>query len=99
MKGTEMAEQRNLTQENVEEVKRIFKQMQEEVPDLEYWFFPPKQETKSDTLEMITITKEIIEKLVDSLEQESEPKFDFDGHVLLDGFLGRHLARKWKLRI
>jgi len=94
-----MADQRNLTQENVKEVKRIFKQMQEENPDLEYWFFPQKEKTKSDTLELITIAKEIKEKLADSLEQKSELKFDFDGHVLLDGFLGRHLARKWKLRI
>ena len=78
-----MAEQRNLTQENVKEVKRIFKQMQEEVPDLEYWFCPQKKEAKSDTLELITITKEIKEKLADSLEQKSEPKFDFDGHVLM----------------
>jgi len=93
-----MAEQRNLTQENVKEVKRIFKQMQEENPDLEYWFFPQKQETKSGTLEMITIAKEIKEKL-DSFGQNPDLTFDFDGYVLLDGFLGRHLARKWKLRI
>jgi len=93
-----MGEQRNLTQENVKEVKRIFKQMQEEVPDLEYWFCPQKKETKSDTLELITITKEIKEKL-DSLERKLDLIFDFDGHVLIDGALGRHLARKWKLRI
>jgi len=72
--------------------------MQEENPDLEYWFFPQKQETKSDMLEMITIAKEIKEKL-DSLERKFDLIFDFDGHVLIDGVLGRHLARKWKLRI
>jgi len=92
-----MAEQR-LTEENVKELKTIFKQMQEENPDLEYWFFPQKQETKSDMLEMITIAKEIKEKL-DSLERKFDLIFDFDGHVLIDGVLGRHLARKWKLRI
>jgi len=94
-----MAEQRNLTQENVKELKTIFKGMQKENPDLEYWFCPQKKETESDTLELIIITKEIKEKLADSLEQKSELTFDFDGHVLIDGVLGRHLARKWKLRI
>jgi len=92
-----MAKQK-LTRENIKEVKTILNRMQKENPDLEYWFFPQKEKTKSDTLEMITITKEIKEKL-DSLERKFDLIFDFDGHVLLDGFLGRHLARKWKLRI
>jgi len=72
--------------------------MQKENPDLEYWFFPQKEETESDTLELIEITKEIKEKL-DSLERKLNLIFDFDGHVLVDGALGRHLARKWKLRV
>jgi len=93
-----MAEQRNLTQENLKELKTIFRGMQKENPDLEYWFFPQKEKTKSDTLELITIAKEIKEKL-DSLGQNPDLTFDFDGYVLLDGSLGRHLARKWKLRI
>jgi len=47
---------------------------------------------------LIEITKEIKEKL-DSLERKLNLIFDFDGHVLVDGALGRHLARKWKLRV
>ncbi len=93
-----MGELRNLTEENVEELKVTLNRMQKENPDLEYWFFPQKEETKSDTLELIAITKEIKEKL-DSLERKLDLMFDFDGHVLIDGALGRHLARKWKLRI
>jgi len=92
-----MAEQR-LTRENIKEMKTTLKRMQKENPDLEYWFFPQKEETESDTLELIEITKEIKEKL-DSLERKLNLIFDFDGHVLVDGALGRHLARKWKLRV
>ena len=93
-----MGELRNLTKENIDELKTIFKGMQKENPALEYWFFPQKKETKSGILEMITITKEIKEKL-DSVGRKLDLIFDFDGYVLLDGALGRHLARKWKLRI
>jgi len=53
-----MAEQR-LTRENIKEMKTTLKRMQKENPDLEYWFFPQKEETESDTLELIEITKEI----------------------------------------
>jgi len=93
-----MGELRNLTEENVEELKVTLNRMQKENPDLEYWFFPQKEKTKSDTLELIEITKEIKEKL-ESIERKLGLIFDFDGHVLIDGALGRHLARKWKLRI
>jgi len=82
----------------VKKLKTILKQMQEENPDFEYWFFPQKKETKSDTLELITITKGIKEKLYSS-KGKLDLTFDFDGYVLLDGALGRHLARKWKLRV
>jgi len=54
-----MGELRNLTEENVDELKATLKRMQKENPDLEYWFFPQKEETESDTLELIEITKEI----------------------------------------
>ena len=93
-----MGELRNLTEENVEELKVTLNRMQKENPDLEYWFFPQKEETESDTLKLVKITEEIKEKL-DSLERKLNLIFDFDGHVLVDGALGRHLARKWKLRI
>ena len=93
-----MGELRNLTEENVEELKVTLKQMQKENPDLEYRFFPQKEETESDMLKLTKITEDIKEKL-DSLERKLNLIFDFDGHVLVDGALGRHLARKWKLRI
>jgi len=97
MKGTEMAKQR-LTRENIKEMKTILKRMQEENPDLEYWFLLPRGETKSNTVKIIIITKGIKEKLYSS-KGKLDLIFDFDGHVLIDGALGRHLARKWKLRI
>ena len=41
-----MGEQRNLTEENVEELKKHLKLMQETNPDLEYRFFKQKEHEK-----------------------------------------------------
>ena len=77
-----MGEQRNLTEENVEELRARLKRMQQDNPDLEYRFFQQNEITKSNALNTITIVKEIREK-VNSLECKLD--LIFDGHVLIDG--------------
>jgi len=76
-----MGEQRNLTEENVEELKAHLKRMQQDNPDLEYRFFQQNEITKSDAPDT-KLLKEIKEK-VDSLERKLD--LIFDGHVLIDG--------------
>jgi len=65
-----MAEQRNLTQENVKELKTIFKRMQEENPDVEYWFFPITQ-LRQQTVELPYYSqhRKLLESLFANLER------------------------------
>jgi len=52
-----MGELRNLTEENVEELKVNLKRMQQDNPDLEYRFF---QQNETDTLDIITINGHVL---------------------------------------
>jgi len=70
------------TEENIEELKTHLKRMQQDNPDLEYSFFKQSETTKLNTPDIVTIVKEIKEK-IDLLERKLD--LIFDGHVLIDG--------------
>ena len=72
-----MAEQKNLTEENVEELKTKLQQMQQDNPELKYRFFEQAEEENDQAL-----NKKILEKLEDINRQL---KLIFDGHVLING--------------
>ena len=74
-----MGEQRNLTEENVEELKAKLEQMQVNNPELEYSFF--NQNSPAEKFND-KILKEVLEKM-ESLERKID--LIFDGHVLMDG--------------
>ena len=81
MKGGEvMGEQRNLTEENVEELRKHLEKMQQKNPDLTYRFFPQDEPPQADR--RLVSNNEILEKL-ESIERQL--KMIFDGHVLIDG--------------
>ena len=78
-----MGEQRNLTQENVKELTGVLDKMKETNKELEYRFFNQNEEqTEPDAPDMITLLKEIKNK-VDALERKVS--IIFDGHVLING--------------
>ena len=77
-----MGEQRNLTEENVEELKTQLEKMQESNPDLEYRFFPQEETAQGDAPDQITILKEILAE-VKGLRNFF--KLTFDNHVLING--------------
>jgi len=76
-----MGEQRNLTEDNVNELKESLDKMKKDNPDLEYNFYNQDQK-KGDAEDLITIVKGIRNKL-----ETFDRKFNliFDGHVLIDG--------------
>jgi len=78
----EMGEQINLTEENVEELKKKLEDMQQDNPDLMYRFYPQEE----DKLEKFPSDKVSMDAVYKKLE-EIERKIDliFDGHVLIDG--------------
>lgn len=72
-----MGEQRNLTEENVEELRAHLEKMQAENPDLQYRFFEQKEK------ERVQPTNQ---EIMDKLETiEFSLKHIFDGHVLING--------------
>ena len=73
-----MGEQRNLTEENVDELRKQLDRMKKENPDLEYRFFKQKEKMESDQVSMDSIYYKIedLEKKIDSI---------FDGHVIING--------------
>ena len=75
-----MGEQRNLTEENVEDLTSRLEKMQETNPDLEYRFF--EQGEDSEQRGVGERIGELCEKM-DSLE--TLVRQIFDGHVLIDG--------------
>ena len=77
-----MGEQRNLTEENVDELKRKLGRMKEDNPDLEYRFFP-----QEDTADDRAFTdRELIQELIDKVEKlDRRLALIFDGHVLMNG--------------
>ena len=81
-----MGEQRNLTEENVEELTENLNKMKETNPDLEFRFFPQHNEEPLEQEDQPS-NKKIFEKL-----EALERKIDhiFDGHVLMDGRFKRH---------
>jgi hypothetical protein len=76
-----MSEQRNLTEDNVNELTGILEKMQENNPDLEYRFF--EQEHNEEEKDEQPSNKEIFEKL-EAIERQL--KMIFDGHVLINGW-------------
>lgn len=70
-----MGEQRNLTENNVDELKKILERMQETNPDLEYRFFEQGEDEQPSN-------KKVFEKL-EAIERQL--KLIFDGHVLING--------------
>ena len=70
-----MGEQRNLTEENVDELKQQLERMQETNPDLKYRFFNQKEDEQPSN-------KIIFEKL-ETIERQLA--LIFDGHVLING--------------
>lgn len=77
-----MGEQRNLTQENVDELKAHLEEMKKTNPDLEYRFFPQDDTPKPDDPSI----KESLQEIRDDIDAIYR-KLDliFDGHVLMDG--------------
>ena len=75
-----MGEQRNLTEDNVEELREKLMEMQKENPELEYRFFEQTEESEPQD-EQLTI-KTLFGKLV---EIEQKINHIFDGHVLING--------------
>ena len=76
-----MGEQRNLTEENVEELRAALNKMKITNPDLEY-SFSPQQEMEKVSEDLSINEQRILNKL-----EEIERKLDmiFGGHVLIDG--------------
>lgn len=70
-----MGEQRNLTEENIDELKKHLERMQETNPDLEYRFFEQDKDEQPSN-------KKIFEKL-ETIERQLA--MIFDGHVLING--------------
>jgi hypothetical protein len=79
-----MGEQRNLTEENVEDLKKQLERMKVDNHDLEYNFFEQKKftETLASETNPYPSNKDIMDKL-ESLEHKID--MIFDGHILLDG--------------
>jgi hypothetical protein len=78
-----MGEQRNLTQENVEELTSVLEKMKKENKELEYSFHAQRTEQMAlDAPDMITILKEIKDK-VESLERKIN--LVFGEYVLING--------------
>ena len=71
-----MGEQRNLTEENVDELRKHLEEMKKDNQDLEYRFWPQKEMERIDRQEEILDRLEAIEMKLDLI---------FDGHILIDG--------------
>lgn len=78
-----MGEQRNLTEENVDELREQLDRMKEDNPDLEYMFYKQKSEgeyteqpDQNMSNDKIFLKLEKIERLLNLI---------FDDHVLIDG--------------
>ena len=75
-----MGEQRNLTEDNVAELREHLERMKKGNPDLEYRFFPqdekPDQGYEEPSNTMIMDKLESLERKIDLI---------FDGHVLING--------------
>ena len=74
-----MGEQRNLTEENVEELKAKLEEMQINNPELDYRFYNQNSPVEKFNDEIL---KEVLEKM-DALDRKLD--LIFDGHVLMDG--------------
>jgi len=79
-----MGEQSNLTEDNVEELTKQLKKMQEDNPELEYQFFQQAEEVPDENeprKELLTLV-DVYDKLLDL-----ERKLDriFGESVLIDG--------------
>jgi len=57
-----MGEQRNLTEENVDELKKHLEEMKKGNPELEYRFFPQEEKEEIDPLQELRARLEAIEK-------------------------------------
>ena len=81
-----MGEQRNLTKENVDELKGRLDRMKVDNPDLEYKFFP-QEGTQEDTGEDRSFTEhELLQELIEKVDKiDRRLTLIFDGHVLIDG--------------
>jgi len=75
-----MGEQRNLTEENIQELKKELERMKAENPDLEYRFF--EQDGKE---ELHPTNKDIMDELQSIRRRLDNIKHIFDGHVLING--------------
>lgn len=72
-----MGEQRNLTEDNVEELREHLERMKKDNPELEYRFFEQeKSDTDQVSMDNIFHKIEALERKIDSI---------FDGHVLING--------------
>ena len=74
-----MGEQRNLTEENVEELKAKLEKMKFNNPDLDYRFYNQNSPVEKFNDEIL---KEVLEKM-DALDRKLD--LIFDGHVLMNG--------------
>jgi len=70
-----MGEQRNLTEDNVDELKKSLERMKQINPDLEYRFFEQGEDEQPSN-------KKVFEKL-EAIERQLN--LIFDGHVLING--------------
>ena len=77
-----MGEQRNLTEENVDELKEHLERMQETNPELEYRFFIQEEEPKKEPPDVRTSLDEIRDD-VDALYRKID--LIFGDHVLIQG--------------
>ena len=75
-----MGEQRNLTEENVDELRKRLERMQKTNPDLEYRFF------EQDEIEDVMPSNQDILDELEDIKRKLDLIFDiFDGHILIDG--------------
>ena len=98
-----MAEQRNLTAENVEELAEKLKEMQKTNPALRYRFFEYSEKDRPDISEDIvewqsTMESVLIEKLFKKVEAlERKIALIFGDHVLINGQF-QDITRKINLK-
>ena len=86
-----MSEQRNLTEENVDELKEHLDRMKIDNPELEYNFFPQEDAQEDTKVEWRLSEHELLQELIEKVDKlDRNLKLIFDGHVLIKSQFIKH---------
>ena len=78
-----MGEQRNLTEENVTELRELLDKMKEGNPDLEYMFYKQREDREQIQESEPDVSNDRILAKLEAIERQL--KLIFDDHVLING--------------